>query len=265
MRIRPIALLVAATVPMALVLLGLARRQDPSPTDVRAAFADRTVVVTGANRGLGLAFARQLTAAGASVIGTARNPDEATELAATGARVLQLDVTDAASVAALAAAIGDAPVDVLINNAGILQRQEEGADGPDFEIVRRTLDVNLLGPMRVTYALLPNLLASDGARVVNVSSVLGSIEKNTAGSFLGYRESKAALNMFTRSIAAEHRGAGLVCIAVHPGWVSTDMGGPDAPITPEESVRGILDLIANLGPEGSGRFFQGADGEELPW
>jgi inorganic pyrophosphatase len=228
-----------------------------------APFDGRVVVVTGANRGIGLEFARQLTAAGATVVGTARRPDAAAELAATGARVLPLDVTDAASVAAFAAAVGDAPVDLLINNAGVMSRQSLGANAPDFELVQRALDVNLVGPMRVTQALLPNLLAGGGGQVVNVSSVLGSLERNTSGGFLGYRESKAGLNMFTRSLAAEQPT--LVCVAVHPGWVRTDMGGPSAPVTPEQSVGGLLKVIAGLGADDSGRFFQGTDGEELPW
>ena len=87
--------------------------------------------------------------------------------------------------------------------------------------MHRTLEVNLMGPIRMTYGLLPNLLASDAPRIVNVTSTLGSIENNRTGGFLGYRESKAGLNMFTRSIAAEQRAAGLVCVAVHPGWVQT--------------------------------------------
>jgi len=231
----------------------------------RAAFEGRTVVVTGANRGIGLALATQLAEAGAKVIGTARRPPEAKELAETGARVLELDVTDAASVAAFDEALGETAVDLLINNAGVLLERGPILDEPDFEAVQRCFEVNAVGPMRVTHALIDNLLASDGPRVVNVSSRLGSIEDNASGGFLGYRESKAAVNMFTRSLAVEYAERGLVAICVHPGWVRTDMGGPSAPVEPEESARGMLSIVAEARAETSGRFFQVTDGSELRW
>jgi len=260
MSIRPVLVLLLLLTALAIVS-GFAATQDRGSDTT---FAGRTVVVTGANRGIGLAFARQLGAAGATVIGTARKPDQATELAESGARVLQLDVTDKDSIAAFVEALDGATVDLLINNAGILVRQDD-ARKPDLEAVERTLDVNLMGPIRMTYALLQNLLASDAPRVVNISSTLGSIENNTGGGFLGYRESKAGLNMFSRSIAHEFADEGLLCIAVHPGWVRTDMGGADAAVAPEDSVRAMLRVIAGMRTEDSGSYFNGLDGERLPW
>jgi len=229
-----------------------------------AAKAPPTVLITGANRGLGLEFARQLHAAGATVIGTARRPDAADELEAIGVRVEQLDVTDAASVTGLAERLGDIPIDMLINNAGIIGGRAATLDDVDPEMVARTYDVNCLGPMRVTQALLPALRRGEGKKVVNISSALGSIDRNTGGGYYGYRESKAALNMFTRSIAGQLADDGFICIVMSPGWVQTDMGGPQAALTPEESIRGMLTVIDELTPAKSGRFFN-HKGDELPW
>lgn len=252
--------------PLALSLLVLAclAKTPEEPVGDPPRFEGQTVVVTGANRGIGLAYAKLLTEAGATVIGTARRPDEATELAATGARVMQLDVTDESSVAAFVESLGDQPIDILVNNAGVLIRMEDKRK-PDLEAVRTTLDVNLLGPMRVTYGLLDNVLASDKPRIVNISSSLGSIGNNEDGTFLGYRESKAGLNMFTRSLAAEYEDDKLIAIAVHPGWVRTDMGGPEAAVSPEGSVLGMLRLIDRLRLKDSGFYFNGLDGKRLPW
>ncbi len=238
----------------------------PAPAPAKAS-TSRTVFITGANRGLGLEFARQYHAAGWKVIGTARKPDEAADLKALGedVRVVPLDVTRAESVAALAATLGKEPIDLLINNAG----QGVGFDGgtlaalkiDDFE---RVMQVNTIGPVRVTQALLPNLRAGRGKTIVGISSGLGSIDWNRGGGFYGYRESKAALDMFMRSLAAELKGDGFICIALIPGWVKTDMGGPDAPLTPEQSVGGMRKVIDGLKPADSGKFWS-HDGTNVPW
>lgn len=222
-----------------------------------------TVVITGANRGLGLEFARQLEAAGADVIGTARRPEEATELRETGARCVQLDVADAASVANFAAGLEGTAVDVLLNNAGIFPYRG-GIEGLDPQEALRTYTVNTLGPMRVTQALLDNLRQGERKLIMNMSSGLGSIAANTRGGSMGYRESKAALNMFTRSLASELADEGFTCIAMSPGWVRTDMGGDSAPLSPEQSVSGMLEVLASKGPEESGSYFN-HDGEALSW
>ena len=222
-----------------------------------------TVVITGANRGLGLAFARRLSADGFRVIGTARRPDAADELRSLGVRIEQLDVTDAQSVRRLAEAIGDAPVDILINNAGIGSRARTLEDF-DIDDAQRIMQVNYLGPMRVTQALLPALRAGDRKLIVNITSTYGSIERNTRGGAYGYRESKAALNMFTRSLAAELEPHGFTCIVMSPGWVKTDMGGPNARLTPDQSVDAMVKVIEGLTTEHSGSFFNHA-GDIVPW
>lgn len=216
------------------------------------------VVVTGANRGIGLAFARALAARGATVVGTARDPDGATELGRV-ARVEPLDVRRDASVEAFAALLADMPVDLLINNAGILLPDDLDTVGSDDLLAQ--VDVNAFGPLRVTRALLPNLRAARG-RVVNITSRMGSIADNTSGRMYGYRASKAALNAVTRSLALDL--APIPVVALHPGFVQTEMVGGRGDVTPEEAVRRLLLLVDRLDTAMSGRFFH-RDGEELPW
>lgn len=243
----------------------IAQPESPASEDAEDPGQKRTVLITGANRGLGLEFARQYVEAGWQVIGTARRPDAATELQALDVRVLQLDVTSQASIDLLARMLDSEgqSLDLLINNAGIFPMAATLQD-IDFDNITKTLAVNTVGPMRVTRALLPNLRRGDGKLIVNMTSNLGSIENNTSGRFYGYRESKAALNMFTRSIAAELRDEGFTCIVMNPGWVQTDMGGPQAPLKAPESIRGIRSVIENLTPEDSGTYW-GYDGKQLPW
>ncbi len=258
---RSLALLVGL-VTLAWFSLGLARSQDASQP-AAAAKAKGVALVTGANRGIGLELARQLKAAGHDVVGTARNPDEAKELAALGVRVMQLDVTDAASVARLAEALKGTPIEVLVNNAGVTGGGST-IESMDIEAARRAFEVNAIGPMRVTQALLPNLKAGSRRMVVSISSRLGSIAKNESGGYAGYRESKAALNMFMRSLAVEMKASDFICIAMSPGWVRTDMGGSSATLSPEESVSGMLRTLNALTPKDSGRYLS-YDGSELPW
>ena len=221
----------------------------------------QTWLVTGANRGIGLAFAKALRARGDGVVAAVRRPEKARALAALGARVEQLDVADRESIKGLARRLEGVPLDVLINNAAI------GDDGPPFERLsvaelEMTLRVNATGPAAVTQALLPNLRAGSRRAVVNLSSGLGSISTNETGGWIAYRVSKAALNQLTRAIAAELRRERFVCVAISPGWVRTDMGGPGAELSPEESVAAMLKVIDRLGPKDSGR--ASASGHDLP-
>jgi NAD(P)-dependent dehydrogenase (short-subunit alcohol dehydrogenase family) len=221
------------------------------------------VLVTGANRGLGLEFVQQLQAQGYEVIGTARSPEKATDLNATGARVEQLDVADQASVESLANRLKDVPVDILINNAGILNRTDSTLDTLDFEMMERSFQVNSLGPLRVTQALLPNLKAGNKKTVVSITSRLGSIELSTGGLY-SYRASKSALNQINKTLSSELAPQGYTCVVMHPGWVRTDMGGSSATLSKAESISGMLEVIKGLTTESTGKFFN-YDGEELPW
>lgn len=220
-------------------------------------------IVTGANRGIGLEFVRRLTERGDAVVATARRPQEAEALRATGARVEALDVGDGASVARFAAALGDLRVDVLVNNAGAMERPGD-IGAIDYAAMQRQFDVNALGPLRVSEALLPALRRAPSAVIANVTSRMGSIEDNTSGGSYSYRTSKTALNMINRSLSHDLAGDGIACLVLHPGWVRTDMGGGNAPLTVEESVEGLVRVIDGAGMRESGRFFN-FDGEELPW
>lgn len=244
---------------LALATLGSVTSHAAEPK----AWQGQTVLITGANRGLGLELARQLHAAGATVIGTARRPEAAADLRAIGVRVEQLDVADAASVAALADRLHGTPLAAVFNNAGIFA-EHSGTETADPAAVLRIYDVNAVGPLRVTQALLPNLRLGDRKLVMNMSSGLGSIANNSRGGMLGYRASKAALNMITRTMAADLAEEEFVVVAMSPGWVRTDMGGEQAPLSPAESVAGILKTLTPLRAVDSGRYLN-HDGTELPW
>jgi NAD(P)-dependent dehydrogenase (short-subunit alcohol dehydrogenase family) len=226
------------------------------------------VVVTGASRGLGLGLARALAKRGDEVHATARSPGDALALdelarASRGrVRVHELDVRRDDQARALGAALGSASVDLLINNAGV-GGGYSGVPALNPEEALAAFDTNALGPLRVTRALLDNLSAARG-KVVNVSSTMGSIADNTSGRAYAYRMSKAALNMATRNLAIELAPAGITVVCINPGWVKTDMGGPNAPTEISEAVGWILRLADGLELEQTGRFLH-AKGYELPW
>ena len=222
-----------------------------------------TWVVTGANRGIGLAFALALAGRGENVIGTARRPEKAGELRGTGARVEKLDVAEDASVAGFARSLDGVSVDVLIQNAAI---GEAGSAIRDLDpgLVLRTLDVNAVGPVRVTRALLPNLRAGRLRKIVAITSGLGSLQENSEGGWYAYRMSKAALNMFVRTLAQELASERFTCVAICPGWVRTAMGGPDAPLAPDATVAAMLPVIDRLKPSDTSRFLDRL-GRDMPW
>ncbi|MEO7371860.1 MAG: SDR family oxidoreductase [Ilumatobacteraceae bacterium] len=229
-----------------------------------------TVVVTGANRGLGLALAAQYVGQGATVIGGCRNPSTASALSDAGAELLALDTSSETSIAAFAAAIGDRPIDVLYNNAGIDAKAvgaEDGARGAlelTADQFRAVHDVNVLGPLLMVQSLADNLRAAAGT-IVNISSQVGTIEvaKHT-GRDASYTSSKAALNMLTLKQSQVLRADGVTVIAVHPGWVRSDMGGPSADLDPAEAAAGITRLVGELTLAETGSFYQW-DGTIHPW
>lgn len=225
-----------------------------------------TVLVTGASRGIGLEFARAWLARGAYVIATARTPSAATELQALREqhseqlRIMQLDIKDERSIELLSGALGNTQVDLLINNAGIMH--VESLDSMDFASIMEQFKVNALGPLHVTQSLLQNLI--DGAKVVNLTSRMGSLDDNTSGGYYGYRMSKAALNMATRSLAVDLKSRDIIVIAMHPGMVQTDMTRGFGMMTPAESVASINQIIDGLTMEQSGLFLH-YQGTTLPW
>ncbi|KCZ51317.1 SDR family oxidoreductase [Hyphomonas pacifica] len=221
-----------------------------------------TVLITGANRGVGLALARQFLSNGYDVIGTAREPDKADELKAAGAKTMQLDVADPNSIAALKAGLGDTPLDYLVNNAGIASSTALGdLDYGEFEHVLR---VNTIAPLRIIEALTDNVAAGDKKVIANLTSKMGSIEVTDAPSALIYRTSKAALNMALRTAARSLAGQGISVLTLHPGWVKTDMGGPNALVSPEDSAAGLYKVITGTAPATELRFFD-YEGNILPW
>ena len=222
-----------------------------------------TVVISGANRGLGLEFARRYADDGAQVIAGARDPAAATELSAIGGvAVHPLEVRDNASVAAFRRAVGERPVDVLIANAGAGDRGQRPGRF-DFESWLDLFDTNSLGPVRLAQAFLPNLKAGHAKKLVAITSILGSTATHS-GDMFAYRASKAALNNAWAGLAAALKGDGIVCLPLHPGWVKTDMGGAGADIDAATSVRGMMAQIAEAGPDQSG-VFAAYDGRALPW
>ena len=225
-----------------------------------------TVLITGANRGLGLGLTKHAAARGYHVIGTARNPDKADELNAAASRVEQLDTSDPSSIDALAKALGNTPIDILINNAGIFPHECDDINDFDTDTFQRVMQVNTLGPILTTRALRDNIASSDRKLNISITSNLGSITDATKGAmgFLGYRTSKAALNMANATIAHQLKDKGITSVVIHPGWVQTDMGGPQAPLEPEDATRHILDTIESLTPEHNGHFVD-YRGKEMKW
>lgn len=228
-------------------------------------------LVTGANRGLGLAFVTQLLERGARVLACCRNPAEAKVLdalvAAHGDRLTihALDVADPAAIDKLpqAAMRHLQRVDLLINNAGILVSGERFGN-VKAESLAESFAVNAAAPLLITQALAPLLALGSKPRVLCITSQLGSIAQANGFRTISYAMSKAALNMAAKRLAAELAPRGIVVLAVHPGWVRTAMGGSGATLAPADSVRALLGLIERAGVQNAGKFLA-HDGAELPW
>ena len=225
-----------------------------------------TVMITGASRGLGAEMVRQYAAAGWDVIACSRKPDVAAFPTA-GARIVQhaLDVTDFAAVGQLAAKLAGTRIDVLINNAGIAGREAGELKAIDTDVWQHTMLVNALCPLKVAEAFVEHVAGSAQKKMIAISSRLGSIALNdSGGARFAYRASKTALNMHWKSLANDLQGRGVVCTVLHPGWVRTDMGGAAAPVSPPESVAGMIRVIAGLTSSDNGGF-RNYDGTAFPW
>jgi len=217
-----------------------------------------TVFITGARAGLGLEFAHQYAEAGWRVIAPGRQ---------------ECDVIDMASIGTFISTLGEAPIDLLINNAGVRNAHPSGSKLGEFTLEGwlPSLTVNVVGPALVTQALLPNLMRGDMKRVVTLSSRLGSIAggggSNSGGggsSYYAYRASKAALNQVNNCLSIDLGPRGFTCVVVNPGWVQTRMGGANATMSPADSIAQMRRLIDGLKPDDNGKFID-ANGAIIPW
>ncbi|GEO81583.1 SDR family oxidoreductase [Pararhodospirillum oryzae] len=225
-----------------------------------------TVLITGANRGLGLEFARQYKASGWEVIAACRDPVGADALGALGVEELALDVGEPAAIGAFGARLAGRALDLFICNAGVYGGKEgqQVLGQVDVAAWEHTFRINAIAPLKLTEALLPSLKAAKGARAVYVSSLMASMAENTSGGEYIYRSSKAALNAVIKSLSIDLAPLGITVAALHPGWVRTDMGGPNGMIDAPESITGLRRVIEALTPADSGRFLA-YNGQEIPW
>ncbi|MCP4998073.1 MAG: SDR family oxidoreductase [Hyphomicrobiales bacterium] len=224
-----------------------------------------TILITGVGRGLGHEMARQALARGWTVIGSVRREADAKllkDLAGDRFRALVFDVRDSDAIEAAAATV-DGPVDILLNCSGIIGPERQSVLDMDFDGFADTLAINTVGPLRVTHAFLPHLKRSDRARIVTLSSWMGSMS-HAKSDRIAYRASKAAVNKVMQGLAADVQPMGIAVAAAHPGWVRTEMGGQHADISPEESAGGVLDLCEYLDIASTGHFWNW-DGEHLAW
>ena len=217
------------------------------------------VVITGANRGIGLELARHYAQEGCEVIGVCRQSSD--DLVDVAAQVIDgVDVTTDAGIEKLKAGLAGKSISLLINNAGLLQDEQLGSI--DFDSIRVQMEINAYAPLRVAQALVPQI--PEGGKIANITSRMGSIADNDSGGRYGYRASKAALNAFGKSLAMDLKQKGIAVAQLHPGYVKTRMVNFGGLISPEESARGLVDRIASLNLENTGSFWH-SNGEELPW
>ena len=227
------------------------------------------VLITGANRGLGLGFVKSFLAKNVNVICTTRNISGSKELLESKKKypknleILELDLLGENSEIALSELLSDKPIDIFINNAGV------GNSNQRFGVVSskpwvEVLKVNLIAPLTVTQSIIENIKKGSDKKIYFLSSQLGSIEDNTSGGMYIYRSSKTALNQVVKSLSVDLKPMGITVISLHPGWVKTDMGGPNAPVSIDESIKGMMKVINMTDIRNTGTFLN-FDGQGLPW
>jgi NAD(P)-dependent dehydrogenase (short-subunit alcohol dehydrogenase family) len=231
----------------------------------------KTALITGANRGIGLEFCRQYAAEGWRVLACSRYPEKSDELNRLAAenpeliKVHALDVTDHVEIDRLAQALADESIDLLINNAGIYPDSDKSGFGhTDYAEWMQAFRINTMAPLRMAETFAAQIARGEQKTIVTISSKMGSIADNSGGGSYLYRSSKAAVNMVVKSLAIDLKPFGVKAVLFHPGWVKTDMGGPNAMISPAQSVSGIRKVISGLSTDDSGKFFA-YDGQLIPW
>ncbi|MGS0680603.1 SDR family oxidoreductase [Shewanella sp. 125m-7] len=227
------------------------------------------VLITGGNRGIGRTFVEHYLKAGWLVTATCRNPKKAVELSVLkaefeGLRVISLDVAIPDSIAALGSELGEVPIDLLINNAGYYGPKGVRFGQTDIEEWRRVFEINTIAPLLITEALHKNLKLGTNSVVAFISSKVGSMQDNSSGGGYYYRSSKAALNSVVKSLSIDLKDDNIKCVALHPGWVLTAMGGPNALIDTDMSVKGMMQVIDSLTQAQSGGFYD-YQAQVIPW
>jgi NAD(P)-dependent dehydrogenase (short-subunit alcohol dehydrogenase family) len=228
------------------------------------------ILITGANRGLGLEFCRQYGEQGWRVFACCRQPENATELQALAGQwshltLHALEVSNFQQIDQLAAQLVSEPLDVLLCNAGVYgDKKEHGFGALDYDAWQESLLINTLAPVKLAEAFLPDLLKAQHPRIVVISSLMGSMADNNSGGSILYRSSKAGLNAAMKSLAIDLCPQNIAVLILHPGWVQTDMGGSRAPTSPQESIAGMRSVIADFTLQQSGSFLD-YRGEQLPW
>ena len=227
------------------------------------------VLITGANRGLGLGFVKKYLEKNANVLCTTRDISGSKELLECKERypnnieIFELDLLKENGAETLANQLNGMPIDILINNAGV------GSSNQHFEAVSskpwlEVLKVNLIAPLIITQSLFENVKKSSARKIYFLSSQLGSIGDNTSGGMYVYRSSKTGLNQVVKSLSVDLKPKGITVVSLHPGWVKTDMGGPNAPVSIDKSIEGMIKVIERTDINDTGRFLN-YDGTELPW
>lgn len=226
-----------------------------------------TIVITGANRGIGLALVKQFLQDDKNVIATCRVLNNANDLKSLkeigNLSLFELEVTSGKSVLDFAETLSGKTIDILINNAGVMGPEQQSLKQMNYESWAYTFSVNAMAPFQIATSLLDNLRMSTNPRIIAISSQMGSLNRKSKGVY-AYRSSKAAVNKVMQVLATELESENIIVCPVHPGWVKTDMGGAEADITAEESAAGLLTVINNLSKEQSGRFWTW-QGDEHPW
>lgn len=230
----------------------------------------KTVLITGTNRGLGLEFVKQYAQDGWQVLACCRKPDAAKELQLVQkefketVQIFKLDITDFAAIDALADQLKNTPIDVLLSSAGTYGSHQNKFGTVDYNDWAETFRINTMAGLKLAEAFVNHVSNSQQKKMIFITSKMGSLSDNTSGKSYIYRSTKAALNAVVKSLSHDLKDKNIITAVLNPGWVKTDMGGPEAPTSPTESIKGMREVIENLNMEKSGHFF-GFKGDEIPW
>jgi NAD(P)-dependent dehydrogenase (short-subunit alcohol dehydrogenase family) len=228
-----------------------------------------TILITGANRGIGLVLTEQFAEDGWQVLACCRNPADAGKLQALTERDLAieihaLDVTNYQQMATVADQLGSRPIDILLSNAGIYGSKGVGFGEVDAQEWRQVLEVNTIAPLMLVQTFIEQVAASQQKLVAVISSKVGSIADNSSGGSYIYRSSKTAVNQVVKSLSIDLADRDITVLSLHPGWVKTDLGGPNAEISTDESVSGLKNILQSAGLAQSGQFIE-FNGSSIPW